>query len=172
MRRIVLGILLVLEAPVLFAEPAQTTAALATACRERDTALGIDWRPHSWDCRIEPARTLSQALRYQEELFGIDDVSYRVGINSPVCQTLRASGMVECNYMVHHTLVGFLTMYGVDMFPVSSRYRVRPADTQYTGYGSDSDTLIRAIVYNQDLFADGELTREEIKQWQRAPRAE
>lgn len=172
MRRIALCLALVLTSPDVSAQPTRDIATLAKECRAHEIALSIDWRPHPWDCREEPARTLSQALRYQEESFGSDDVVYRVGVDSFVCQTLRAIGMAECSYIVHHTLVGFLAMYGVELFPVSDSYHLRPADNQYRGYGPDVDVLIRAIRHNQDLFADGELTHEEVKQWQRVPNAE
>jgi len=167
MRWVVLFFLALLSLPAQ-AQNFEQVAVKAAECRQYLTdrgLLGDEFKLPPWDCREEPARSLSQALQYGLEFWGEDHPGYELGADNPACRPLLSAGLSDCNYNVRGVLVGFLAMYGVDLFPWTYDDRMGPADTAYSGKGDENEMLIAAVKRNADLFADGDLTAEEVQQW-------
>jgi hypothetical protein len=168
MRLVVLFIL------ALFAVPAQAqdfdrVATKAAECRQYLTELGLlgdQFKLPPWDCREEPAKSLSQALQYGLEFWGEDNPGYALGVNSSACTPLIKAGLSDCNYNMRLVLVGFLAMYGVHLFPLSDNDKNdAPGDTSYSGKGNENAVLIATVRKNVGLFSDGDLTAEEVQLW-------
>jgi len=135
----------------------------AAACRQYLAEIGLDSPIAPWDCREETANSLSQAIRYDLEFSGGRE---QMGQNSPACKALIKAGLATCDYNVRITLVGFLTMYGVDLFPSNdTSYESGPGSTAYSGTADQNAVLIDAVRRNAKLFADGDLTAEEVSMW-------
>ena len=135
----------------------------ATECRQYITEIGLEWPVAPWNCREEPARSLSQALQYDLEFFGGRD---QIGQNSPACQPLIKVGLENCDYTVRLVLAGFLAMYGVDLFPTSDQFgESGPGSSGYYGTAEQNGILIEAVRRNAELLADGDLTAEEVLVW-------
>ena len=135
----------------------------AAACREYIAEIGLDWPIAPWNCRDEPARSLSEALRYDLEFSKGRDP---MGQNSPACRPLIEAGLETCDYHVRIVLVGFLAMYGVDLFPRSDQYgEYGPGATGYSGTAEQNGILIKAVRRNANLFSDGDLSNEEVQIW-------
>jgi hypothetical protein len=136
----------------------------AAACRQYIADIGLDWPIAPWDCREEPAVSLSQALQYDLEFSG---GRAPVGQNTPACDPLIDAGFPTCDYNVRITLAQFLSMYGVELFPSRTRPHGQsgPGDTAYYGTGDQNAVLMGAIKRNAALFADGDLTAAEVALW-------
>ncbi len=134
----------------------------AAECREySEQRLG--WTIPPWDCRQEPALSLSKALEYNAEFMGASDDNK--GLDNPACVSLLRVGFPTCSFNVRLILVQFLSLYGVDLFPAENVDFFSPSPTSYSGKAEENSVLIIAIERNAHLFTDGDLTAEEVQQW-------
>lgn len=137
----------------------------ASACRQYIQERHPDWEVPVWQCREDAATTLTQALFYREQFLGSDNPGYSMGVYNPACEALRNAGFPECNFNVRGTLVQFLALYGVDLFPWEGDPWPWPGGTSYSGKAEENLELAQQIDRNAALFADGELAADEVQNW-------
>lgn len=139
----------------------------AAQCRQYivDIGLDVDWQIPPMDCREEPAESLMQALQYGREFWADGRVEDYNGAHNPACDLLVRAGLRHCNYHIRGLLVDFLTMYGVNLFPAEPDEWIRPGASNYSGQADENEVLMKAVRRNARLFADGDLTREEVTRW-------
>ena len=137
------------------------------AVQRQATAFCNDWVSQKRDvvhfkCRTPLARSFLEVLAQQREYHGDD--KFDVVDRSPVCAPLNAVG-IRCNYAVRHTLATFLAIWGEgNPFPLPT---AGWSHNSYGGTVEQNRILYQALVDNQHLFADGDLTAEEVtNEWQ------
>lgn len=119
---------------------------------------------------------LRSALADDLRFLGEDNVGYRMHAGGELCEALTLVE-VSCDYNSRMTLSIFLAVNGKGMFPASggtnpyvdasrAEEEGRPSDV-YIGRPIQNRMLQEAILRNQHLFRDGNLTAEDVQtSWQ------